>query len=286
MSDNWWSRIIPSFGSDKEPKSNIPEGVWEKCPKCEAVLYKPELNKHLEVCYKCNHHLPIGARERVLAFLDQGSATEIFEEMASQDALKFKDSKRYKDRLTAAEKQAGEKEALLSFEGKLEGQSVVCVAFVFEFMGGSMASVVGSKFTAAAEKALAEKKPLICFSASGGARMQEALFSLMQMAKTSAVLEKMKQLGVPYVSVMTNPTYGGVTASLAMLGDINLAEPGAMIGFAGPRVIEQTVRQTLPEGFQTSEFLLEHGMIDRIVSREDMRQEISTMLGVLADHLK
>ncbi len=275
---NWLEKIVPNLVRSENKRNAIPEGLWEKCPKCESVLYKPELEKHLSVCPKCDHHMRIGARARLTQFLDQGSLTEIAADIEPIDRLKFKDSKKYKDRLTAAQKDTGETDALIAMRGTLESQPVVAVAFEFRFMGGSMGTVVGERFVRAAEVALAERQPLICFSASGGARMQEALFSLMQMARTSAILEKMRKAGVPFISVLTDPVYGGVSASLAMLGDLNVAEPRALVGFAGPRVIEQTVREKLPEGFQRSEFLLEHGQVDMIIHRKEMRARLAKML--------
>lgn len=279
---SWLDKIVPSLVKRTERRhSSVPEGLWEKCPKCDSVLYKPELDKNLNVCPKCDHHMRIGARRRLDLFLDPDYRAEIGAEVLPVDRLKFKDSKKYKDRLTAAEKDTGETDALVAMRGTLEGTPVVAVAFEFRFMGGSMGAVVGERFVRAAHLALEERIPLVCFSASGGARMQEALFSLMQMAKTSAALEKMRQAGVPYISVLTDPVYGGVSASLAMLGDLNIAEPNALIGFAGPRVIEQTVREKLPEGFQRSEFLLEHGQVDMIIQRSEMRSRLASLLGKL-----
>lgn len=277
---NWLvKKLIPSLSSSASQKrsSNVPEGLWRKCVKCESVLYRPELERNLDVCPKCQHHMRIGARTRLDYFLDKDHREELHGDMEPVDILKFRDSKKYKDRIASAQKQTGEKDALVAIRGHVDAIPVVAVAFEFSFMGGSMGAVVGEKFARAAELCLAERIPLICFSASGGARMQEALFSLMQMAKTSAALERMKQAGVPYISVMTDPVYGGVSASLAMLGDINMAEPAALIGFAGPRVIEQTVREKLPEGFQRSEFLLEHGAIDMIVARSELRATIARL---------
>ena len=274
---NWLvKKLIPSLSSSASQKrsSSVPEGLWRKCVKCESVLYRPELERNLDVCPKCQHHMRISARTRLDYFLDKENREELHGEMEPVDVLKFRDSKKYKDRIASAQRRTGEKDALIAMRGKVDSIAVVAVAFEFSFMGGSMGAVVGEKFARAAELCLAERIPLICFSASGGARMQEALFSLMQMAKTSAALERMKQAGVPYISVMTDPVYGGVSASLAMLGDINMAEPAALIGFAGPRVIEQTVREKLPEGFQRSEFLLEHGAIDMIVARGELRATI------------
>lgn len=275
---NWLDKIVPNLVRSEKKRNAIPEGLWEKCPKCESVLYKPELEKNLSVCPKCDHHMRIGARARLAQFLDEGSLSELAADIEPIDRLKFKDSKKYKDRLTAAQRDTGETDALIAMRGTLESQPVVAVAFEFRFMGGSMGTVVGERFVRAAEVALAERQPLICFSASGGARMQEALFSLMQMARTSAILEKMRKAGVPFISVLTDPVYGGVSASLAMLGDLNVAEPRALVGFAGPRVIEQTVREKLPEGFQRSEFLLEHGQVDMIIHRKEMRERLAKML--------
>ncbi|MBA6223825.1 MULTISPECIES: acetyl-CoA carboxylase, carboxyltransferase subunit beta [unclassified Colwellia] len=273
---SWIEKILPKAKSTQ--KRNIPEGVWSKCTSCNAVLYKIELDRQMSVCPKCDHHMRISARKRIDGFLDQGERVELGEEFEAQDILKFKDSKRYKDRLSAAKKSTGEKDALVVMRGELHGQPIVVAAFEFGFLGGSMASVVGARFVKGVEYCLANNVPFVCFSASGGARMQEALFSLMQMAKTSAALAKMSEKGLPYISVLTDPTMGGVSASLAMLGDINVAEPKALIGFAGPRVIEQTVREKLPEGFQRSEFLKEKGAIDIIVDRREMRSTLARML--------
>ncbi|MEJ2062118.1 MAG: acetyl-CoA carboxylase, carboxyltransferase subunit beta [Reinekea sp.] len=276
---SWLEKIVPSIiRSDSKSRSNVPEGLWKKCPKCAAVLYRPELEKNLDVCPKCEHHMRVGGRRRIDLFLDAEPREEIAVDVKPEDRLKFKDSKRYKDRLVAAQKQTGESDALVAMEGTLEGLPVVVAAFDFQFMGGSMGSVVGEKFVRAATIALEKNIPFICFATSGGARMQEALFSLMQMAKTSAVLEKLRNQGTPYISVMLDPCCGGVSASLALLGDVNIAEPNALIGFAGPRVIEQTVREKLPEGFQRSEFLLEKGAIDMIVSRHELRPKLAGLL--------
>lgn len=281
---SWLDKIIPSVVKNNEGsqrKTNVPEGLWKKCVKCESVLYRPELEKNLDICPKCGHHMRIGARRRLDTFLDETGREEIFADIEPIDRLKFKDKKKYKDRLTTAQKATGEKDALIANLGLLKGEQVVVVAFEFNFHGGSMGYAVGEKFTRAANMALEKKCPFICFSASGGARMQEALISLMQMAKTSAVLERLKQNNIPYVSVLTDPIYGGVSASLALLGDVNIAEPDARAGFAGPNIIEQTIRQKLPPGFQRSEFLLEHGAIDMIVDRKDMRDTISGLLSKL-----
>lgn len=277
---SWYDKILPSGVRKQagEKRSTVPEGLWKKCVKCEAVLYRPDLERNDDVCPKCDHHMRIGARRRLDVFLDEDDREEIFSEIESVDRLKFKDTKRYRDRLTAAQKSTGEKDALIAMCGTLHGMPVVVVAFDFTFHGGSMGYAVGEKFTRSAQLALDENVPFVCFSASGGARMQEALISLMQMAKTSAVLERLKAAGVPYISVMTDPIYGGVSASLALLGDINIAEPDARAGFAGPNVIEQTIRQKLPKGFQRSEFLLEHGAIDMIVHRNDMRTILGRLL--------
>ena len=278
---SWIDRIFSKNTSSSSRKANVPEGVWTKCTSCEQVLYREELKRHLEVCPKCGHHMRIDARERLLGLLDQDSVQELAAELEPKDILKFKDLKKYKDRISAAQKDTGEKDALITFYGTLYNMPIVAAASNFSFMGGSMGSVVGAKFVKAAEKAMEENCPFVCFSASGGARMQEALFSLMQMAKTSAVLAKMREKGVPFISVLTDPTLGGVSASFAMLGDINIAEPKALIGFAGPRVIEQTVREKLPEGFQRSEFLLEKGAIDMIVKRADMRNTLASLISKL-----
>ena len=284
---NWLQKLVgPRSRSASSNKGKVPEGLWEKCDGCGAVLYKPELEASLMVCPKCGHHHAIRARARLNAFFDAGSTQELFANLEAIDPLKFRDSKKYKDRLVAAQKQTGEKDALVAMRGALKSQPVVACAFDFAFMGGSMGSVVGEKFTRSAELARAERMPLVCFSATGGARMQEGLFSLMQMAKTSAALARMREVGAPFVSVLTHPTTGGVSASLGMLGDLNVAEPKALIGFAGPRVIEQTVRETLPEGFQRSEFLLDHGAIDLIVDRREMRNKLASMLALLAKRPK
>jgi len=285
MSSSWLEKILPNVGSNAEDRrASVPEGLWRKCPKCDAVLYKPELDRSLNVCSKCDHHMRINARERLDLFLDAEGREELAAELVPTDKYKFKDSKKYKDRLLAAQKATGEKDALIAMRGHLNGLPLVAVAFEFNFMGGSMGSVVGARFVRAAEFCLEHKIPLVCFAASGGARMQEALFSLMQMAKTAAALEQMKLAGIPFISVLTNPVYGGVSASLAMLGDINVAEPYALIGFAGPRVIEQTVRQKLPEGFQRSEFLVEHGAIDMIIHRHEMRDTVFRLLAKLTHY--
>ena len=282
---SWIDKILPAGVRKAEggERTSVPEGLWKKCVKCEAVLYRPDLERNNDVCPKCDHHMRIGARRRLDTFLDPEGRAEIFADIEPVDRLKFKDKKRYRDRLTAAQKNTGEKDALVTMSGTLKEMPVVAAAFEFDFHGGSMGYAVGEKFTRAAQLALEDRVPLVCFSASGGARMQEALISLMQMAKTSAVIERLRQHRVPYVSVMTDPIYGGVSASLALLGDINVAEPDARAGFAGPNIIEQTIRQKLPKGFQRSEFLLEHGAIDMIVHRNDMRATLARLLAKLTD---
>ena len=277
---NWLTRLIPSIGkgSSKSKKSKIPDGVWTSCPSCESALYKPELLKTLYVCPKCDHHLRIGARTRFNIFFDNGNFTEIASNIETNDPLNFKDIKAYPSRIKEAKKNTGESEALLVGFGKLDGRLITAAAFEFKFMGGSMGSVVGEKFVQGIQQAIETNTPFICFSTSGGARMQESMVSLMQMAKTSAAIQKLKSNKLPYISVMVDPIFGGVSASLAMLGDINIAEPKAFVGFAGRRVIEQTVRVELPEDFQKSEFLLEHGAIDMIVHRSEIRSKI---IGIL-----
>ena len=276
---SWFERIIPKRNTTvSERKKSVPEGVWAKCKNCDAAIYRAELERTLEVCHKCSFHMRISARKRLNKFLDESNLVEIAPDLEPIDILKFKDSKRYKDRITAAQKASGEKDALVVLEGELKGLPVVACAFEFNFMAGSMAAVVGEKFIQAVDASIKGNKPLICFSTSGGARMQEALTSLFQMAKTSAGLARLSSKCLPFISILTDPTMGGVSASLAMLGDVNIGEPNALIGFAGPRVIEQTVRETLPEGFQRSEFLLDHGAIDMIVDRRDMRDRISSLL--------
>lgn len=278
---SWFERLLPSKIRTTVRSRSVPEGVWCKCPSCDNVLYRAELERNLMVCPKCDHHQRINARTRLESFLDEEDRKEIAAEVKPVDTLKFKDSKRYKDRLTQAQRTTGENDALLAMQGRVNGLPLVAVSFDFNFMAGSMGSVVGEKFVRAAKVALKNNIPLVCFSASGGARMQEGLLSLMQMAKTSAILTQLSNAGIPFVSVMTDPTMGGVSASLAMLGDINVAEPNALIGFAGPRVIEQTVRETLPEGFQRAEFLLEHGAVDMIIDRRQMRDRLSNILSML-----
>lgn len=275
---SWFEKLMPSRISTEKRTRSVPEGVWIKCPKCDAQLYRTELERNLYVCPKCDHHMRIGARRRLEFFLDPDSQHEIGASLEPLDPLRFRDSKRYRDRITQAQKKTGENDALVAVTGTLVGRPVVVCAFEFAFMGGSMGSVVGERFCRAARHSAENNVPLISFSASGGARMQEALFSLLQMAKTSAALAVLGKRQVPFISVLTDPTTGGVSASLAMLGDVNIAEPKALIGFAGPRVIEQTVRQKLPEGFQRSEFLLDHGAIDMIVDRRELREQISDLL--------
>ncbi len=283
---SWIDNILPSIvkpePNQQRPGVSVPEGLWKKCVKCEAVLYRPELERNLDVCPKCDHHMRIGARRRLDTFLDEDGREEIAADVEPRDILKFKDIKKYRDRLSAAQKSTGEKDALVAMRGTIENLPVVAVAFEFNFHGGSMGYAVGERFTRAAQLALQERMPLVCFSATGGARMQEALISLMQMAKTSAILERMKLAGVPYISIITDPTYGGVSASLAMLGDIIIAEPSARAGFAGPNIIEQTIRQKLPKGFQRSEFLLEHGAIDMILHRQDIKPQVAGLLRKLS----
>jgi len=281
---NWFEKILPSFiKKDSNKKSSVPEGLWKNCPVCTTILYVPELEANLYVCQKCDHHIRMGARKRLELFLDQEGQNEITNNQNTIDWLKFKDTKRYKDRLSEAEKVSNEKEALLVMYGTLHTLPLVAAAFEFRFMGGSMGSAVGQKFTEGVNYALKNKLPFVCFSTSGGARMQESLVSLYQMAKTSAVIQKMKEEGLPYISVMIDPIYGGVAASLAMLGDINIAEPKALVGFTGPRVIEQTLKVQLPEGFQRSEFLLDHGAIDMILHRKDLKDTIHRLLLKLLD---
>ena len=283
---SWLSKLMPSgirteAGAAKKNKRSVPEGLWEKCDRCGAVLYRPELEENLEVCPKCNFHMAIRARARLAALFDPGSTQEIGATLGPVDALKFKDQKKYADRIKASQKSSGERDALVTLQGLLKERPLVACAFDFAFMGGSMGSVVGERFSLGAERALEIGSPFVSFSASGGARMQEGLFSLMQMAKTSAALGRLREAGLPFISVMTHPTTGGVSASFAMLGDLNLAEPEALIGFAGPRVIEQTVRETLPEGFQRSEFLVEHGAIDQICDRRELRDRLADLLALM-----
>jgi acetyl-CoA carboxylase carboxyl transferase subunit beta len=280
---SWFEKLRPSIirTESTNKKNTVPEGLWAKCPSCNAILYNSELEKNGSVCPKCDHHMRISARARLNLFLDEQGREEVGKHVKPLDPLKFKDSKKYKDRILQAQKQTKENDALVVMRGQLHGQDIVAAAFDFNFMGGSMGSVVGEKFVRGVNKSLELGVPFIVFTASGGARMQESLFSLFQMTKTSAALTKLSQRGLPYISFMTDPTMGGVSASLAMLGDINVAEPNALIGFAGPRVIEQTVREKLPDGFQRSEFLQEHGAIDMIIHRRDIREKIASILAIL-----
>ena len=281
---NWINKILPSISTARTTgagKSNVPEGVWKQCPRCDAMLYRKSLADNYDVCPKCGHHLRISARRRIELFLDEEEQQELLADIAPVDLLKFKDLKRYRDRLGAAQKQTGEKDALVVVKGRLLGEPVLVAVFEFGFIGGSMGAVVGEKFAQAVNICIEEKLPLVCFSTSGGARMQEALVSLMQMAKTAAALERLRQYSLPYISVLVDPVYGGVSASLAMLGDVNIAEPNALVGFTGPDVIRQTVKVKLPEGFQRSEFLLDHGAIDMIVHRRDLRERIASLLDKL-----
>lgn len=279
---NWFTKLLPErIRIDGESRKSVPEGLWTKCSACGAVLYRAEMERNLDVCPKCEQHARVGARWRLEKFLDEEGRVEIGENLQPVDVLKFKDLKKYKDRIIQAQKATAENDALIVMQGSVKGVPVVAAAFEFKFMGGSMGSVVGERFVRAVNVCLKENLPLVCYSASGGARMQEALFSLMQMAKTSAALARMRKQSLPFISILTDPTMGGVSASLAMLGDINIAEPNALIGFAGPRVIEQTVREVLPDGFQRSEFLLEHGAVDMIVDRRDMRDKVASLLSIM-----
>ncbi|MDH3901037.1 MAG: acetyl-CoA carboxylase, carboxyltransferase subunit beta [Gammaproteobacteria bacterium] len=279
---SWFRKLMPSkIRTPGDNKRSIPEGLWIKCNGCSAVLYRSELERNFDVCPKCSHHMRIGARRRLEMFFDTDSLEEIGAGLEPVDVLKFRDSRKYRDRLSAAQKDTGEKDALVVMRGTVNGMPPVAAAFEFRFMGGSMGAVVGERFVRGINTCIEKNIPFVCFSASGGARMQEALFSLMQMAKTSVALKRLSDAGIPYISVLTDPTMGGVSASFAMLGDVNIAEPKALIGFAGPRVIEQTVRETLPEGFQRSEFLLEHGVIDMIIDRREMRSNLLSILGIL-----
>lgn len=281
---SWFEKLIPEkIKTEAAKKRSIPEGLWTKCESCNQILYRAELERSLEVCPKCDHHNRIGARRRLEHFLDEEPRMELAAEIEPVDILKFRDSKKYKDRISQAQKNTEEKDALIVMMGQVKSIPLVVAAFEFRYMGGSMGSVVGERFVQGANASLEYNIPLVCFSASGGARMQEALFSLMQMAKTSAVLAKLRERGIPFISVLTDPTMGGVSASLAMLGDVNIAEPKALIGFAGPRVIQQTVRETLPVGFQRSEFLVEHGAVDLIVDRREMRDRVASLLAILTD---
>ena len=280
---NWFKRLVPAQirieGGGARAK--VPQGVWIKCPACDAALYRAELERNLQVCPQCGHHMRLGARPRLDSFLDPAGREELDAELAPQDFLKFRDLKRYKERLAQAQKATGEKDALVTMRGRLHDAPLVCAAFEFGFLGGSMGSVVGEKFARAAAVCAGERLPLVCFTGSGGARMQESLASLLQMSKTAAAIRRLRDAGAPYLTVLTDPTMGGVSASLGMLGDVQLAEPGALIGFAGPRVIEQTVRETLPEGFQRSEFLLEHGAVDMLVPRAELRDTVADLLNLM-----
>ncbi len=281
---SWFEKLVPSIRTAASTKGAVPEGLWNKCTACNAILYNSELEKNLNVCPKCDHHMRIGGRRRLDIFLDPDGRVEIGEQLMPTDPLRFKDSKKYKDRLVQAQKKTEENDALVVMSGQLKGAGIVAAAFDFGFMGGSMGSVVGEKFVRGVNASLELEVPFIVFTASGGARMQESLFSLFQMAKTSAALTRLSEAGLPFISFLTDPTMGGVSASLAMLGDINLAEPKALIGFAGPRVIEQTVREKLPEGFQRSEFLVEHGAVDMIVNRLEIRDQVAAMLSMLMEN--
>ena len=281
---SWFEKLLPSIRTySSNDKKNVPEGLWAKCNKCDAIIYRTELERNQDVCTKCDHHMRQPARRRLDQFLDEDNRTEIAANLEAEDILKFKDDKKYRDRLNAAQKNTGEKDALIVIKGAVKGIELVAAAFEFRFMGGSMGSVVGEKFVRAVNTCIENNIPLVCFSASGGARMQEALISLFQMAKTSAALTRLSRRGLPFISVLTDPTMGGVSASFAMLGDIHIAEPKALIGFAGPRVIEQTVGEKLPKGFQRSEFLLEHGAIDMIVDRREMRDKISSLCSMMVN---
>jgi len=280
---SWFEKLIPSKIRTTVRSRSVPEGVWAKCPACDSALYIAEFERNLYVCPKCDHHQRINARQRLEIFLDADDRIEIAPDVQPVDTLKFKDSKKYKDRITQAQKQTGEKDALLAMAGKVKDVPVVVVAFDFSFMGGSMGMYVGNAIIAAAEKAVELKRPLILFSAAGGARMQEGILSLMQMPRSTVAIQMLKEAGLPYIVVLTHPTTGGVTASYAMLGDVQIAEPGALICFAGPRVIEQTIREKLPEGFQRAEYLLNHGMLDRVIARTEMRDELITIVRMLMD---
>lgn len=282
---NWFKKLLPTrIRTEGKTKRSIPEGLWTSCPECKAVLYRAELERNLEVCIKCGYHLRVGARQRLEKFLDPGSGKELAGELEPVDFLKFKDTKRYRDRIAAAQKATGERDALIVMEGRVNGLPLVVCAFEFKFMGGSMGSVVGERFVRAVRRCIEARLPLVCFCASGGARMQEAIVSLMQMAKTSAAIAELKEHRLAYITVLTDPTTGGVSASVGTLGDLIIAEPAALIGFAGPRVIEQTVGEILPEGFQRSEFLLEHGAVDMIVDRRELKGTIASILSILSHH--
>ena len=283
---NWFKKIVPSRIKTKKSQrvKSVPEGVWVTCESCKAQLYRADLERNLHVCNKCNHHMRISARYRLTQFFDEGTSREYFNNLISTDPLKFKDTKKYRDRLTESKRKSGENDALIVMQGEVKEIRLVACAFEFNFLGGSMGSVVGEKFVRAVNLSIENNIPLVCFTASGGARMQEAFLSLMQLAKTTSALVELDAAKIPYISVLTDPTTGGVSASIAMLGDINIAEPGALIGFAGPRVIEQTVSQTLPDGFQRSDFLLDKGAIDMIVDRREMRQTITTLISNLVSN--
>ena len=282
---NWFKKLLPTrIRTEGKTKRSIPEGLWTSCPECKAVLYRAELERNLDVCIKCGYHLRVGARQRLEKFLDPGSGNELAIELEPVDFLKFKDTKRYRDRIAAAQKATGERDALIVMEGRVNGLPLVVCAFEFKFMGGSMGSVVGERFVRAVRRCIEARLPLVCFCASGGARMQEAIVSLMQMAKTSAAIAELKEHRLAYITVLTDPTTGGVSASVGTLGDLIIAEPAALIGFAGPRVIEQTVGEILPEGFQRSEFLLEHGAIDMMVDRRELKGTIASILSILSHH--
>ena len=277
---SWFKKILPKV-STTTPKKGVPEGIWDKCDNCNAIIYRVELQRNLNVCPKCDHHIRVSGRARLDLFLDKDYRVELAADVEANDRLKFKDSKKYKDRLSAAQKSTEEKEALVVMQGQLRGMPVIVASFNFKFIGGSMSAAVGERFMIGVQKAIDAKCPFICFSTSGGARMQEGLFSLFQMAKTAAVLAHLSKASQPYISILTDPTMGGVSASLATLGDLIIAEPNALIGFSGPRVIEQTIRETLPEGFQRSEFLLEHGHIDMIVDRRQLRETVAKLLSMM-----
>ena len=282
---NWFKKLLPTrIRTEGKTKRSIPEGLWTSCPECKAVLYRAELERNLDVCIKCGYHLRVGARQRLEKFLDPGSGKELAIELEPVDFLKFKDTKRYRDRIVAAQKATGERDALIVMEGRVNGLALVVCAFEFKFMGGSMGSVVGERFVRAVRRCIEARLPLVCFCASGGARMQEAIVSLMQMAKTSAAIAELKEHRLAYIAVLTDPTTGGVSASVGTLGDVIIAEPAALIGFAGPRVIQQTVGETLPEGFQRSEFLLEHGAVDMMVDRRELKATIASILSILGHH--
>jgi acetyl-CoA carboxylase carboxyl transferase subunit beta len=279
---SWFEKLLPSrIRTEGGNKRTVPEGLWSKCESCSGVLYKAELERNFDVCPKCSHHIRVGARKRLDQFLDVEPRVEIGAEVAPMDPLKFRAGKKYKDLLAQDQKATGEKDALVVIMGRVKGVPLVAAAFEWRFRLGSMGSVVGERFARGATAAIEHGVPLVCFSASGGARMQEGVFALMQMAKTSAALARLGEAGLPFISVLADPTTGGVSASLGMLGDINIAEPHALIGFAGPRVIEQTVKETLPEGFQRSEFLLEHGTVDLIIDRREMRDRIARLLAMM-----